>query len=55
MAVADYGSRSSISEGNHRDYRISNNDIGLKVKTDRVRRLNVRDYSLAGMMPTTRG
>merc|ERR1712002_772421 len=44
MAIA--GSRSPISEGNHRDYRISNNDIGLKVKTDRVRRLNVRDYSL---------
>ena len=46
MAIADYGSRSPISEGNHRDFRISNNDIGIKVKTDRVRRLNIRDYSL---------
>ena len=46
MAIADYGSRSPISEGNHRDYRISNNDLGLKIKTDKVRRLNVKDYSL---------
>ena len=42
MAVADYGSRAPISEGNHREYRISNNDIGIKVKTNRVRRLNIR-------------
>ena len=46
MAVADYGSRAPISEGNHREYRISNNDIGIKVKTNRVRRLNIRDHSL---------
>ena len=36
-----------ISEGNHREYRISNNDIGIKVKTTRVRRLNIRDHRLA--------
>ena len=46
MAVADYGSRAPISEGNHREYRISNNDIGIKVKTNRVRRLNIRYHSL---------
>ena len=46
MAIADYGSRAPISEGNHREYRISNNDIGIKVKTNRVRRLNIKDHSL---------
>ena len=43
MDVVDYGSRTPISEGNQREFRISNNDIGIKVKTNRVRRLNVRD------------
>ena len=43
MAIADYGSRAHISEGNHRDYRISNNDIGIKIKSNRVRRLNIKD------------
>ena len=46
MAVADYGSRAPISKGNHREYRITNNDIGIKVKTNRVRRLNIKDHSL---------
>ena len=46
MAVAVYGSRVPISEENHREFRISNNDIGIKVKTNIVRRLNIRDHSL---------
>ena len=46
MAVADYGSRAPISEGNHREYRITNNDIGIKIKSNRVRRLNIKDHSL---------
>ena len=46
MAVADYNSRAPISDENHREFRISNNDIGIKVKTNRVRRLNIRDHSL---------
>ena len=46
MAVADYRSRAPISDENHREFRISNNDIGIKVKTNRVRRLNIRDHSL---------
>ena len=46
MVVADYGSRAPISKGNHREYRITNNDIGIKIKTNRVRRLNIRDHSL---------
>ena len=46
MDVADYGSRAPISEDNHREFRISNNDIGIKVKTNRVKRLNIRDPSL---------
>ena len=46
MAVADYGSRAPISEENPREFRISNNDIGIKVKTNRVKRLNIRDHSL---------
>ena len=46
MAIADYGSRAPISEGNHRDYHISNNDIGIKIKSNRVRRLNIKDHSL---------
>ena len=35
-----------MTEGDHREYRISNNDIGIKVKTNRVKELNVRDHSL---------
>ena len=46
MDVADYGSRAPISEDNHREFRISNNDIGIKVKTNRVKRLNIRDHCL---------
>ena len=46
IAVADYGSRAPISEENHREFRISNNDIGIKMKTNRVRRLNIRYHSL---------
>ena len=47
MAIADYGSRAPITEGEHREFRISNNDIGLKVKTNRVKTLNIRDHSLS--------
>ena len=36
MAVANYGSRAPISKGNHREFRITNNDIGIKMKTNRV-------------------
>ena len=46
MAVVDYGSREPMTEGDHREYRISNNDIGIKVKTNRVKELNARDHSL---------
>ena len=46
MAVADYGSRAPISEENHREFRITNNDIGIKVETNRVKSLNIRDHSL---------
>ena len=46
MDVADYSSRAPISEENHREFRISNNDIGIKGNTTRVRRLNIRDHSL---------
>ena len=49
MAVADYNSRAPISDENHREFRISNNDIGIKVKTNRVRRLNIRDHSLTNI------
>ena len=42
MAVADYSSRAPIREENHREF----NDIGIKVKTNRVRRLNIREHSL---------
>ena len=49
MDVVDYGSRTPISEGNQREFRISNNDIGIKVKTNRVRRLNIRDHSLTNI------
>ena len=47
MAIADYGSRAPITEGVHREFRITNNDIGLKVKTNRVKTLNIRDHSLS--------
>ena len=46
MAVADYGSRAPISEENHREFRISHNDIGIRIKTRRVKSLNIRDNSL---------
>ena len=46
LAVVDYGSRAPITEEEHREYRISNNDIGIKVKTNRVKELNIRDHSL---------
>ena len=44
--MADYGSRAPISEENHREFRITNNDIGIKVETNRVKSLNIRDHSL---------
>ena len=46
MPFADYGSRAPISKGNQREFRITNNDIGIKVKTNRVKSLNIRDHSL---------
>ena len=32
MAVADYGSRAPMTQEDHREFRISNNDIGSKSK-----------------------
>ena len=46
MAVADYGSRDPMTQDNQREFGISNNDIGIKVKTNRVKTLNIRDLSL---------
>ena len=46
MAVADYGSRAPMTQGDHREFRITDNDIGVKVKTNRVKTLNIRDHSL---------
>ena len=37
MAVADYGSRAPMTQGDHREFRITENDIGVKVKTNRVK------------------
>ena len=47
MAVADYGSRAPMTQGDHREFRITENDIGVKVKTNRVKTLNIRDNSLS--------
>ena len=30
MAMADYGSRAPLSKETHREFRITNNDIGIK-------------------------
>ena len=46
MAVADYGSRAPMTQGDHREFRISDNNIGIKVRTNRVKVLNIRDHSL---------
>ena len=35
-----------MTQGDHREFRISDNDIGIKVKTNRVKMLNIRDHSL---------
>ena len=44
--MLDYGSRAPISEGNHIEYRIQNNNIGIKIKTHRVKSHNMKDRSL---------
>ena len=46
MAVADYGSWAPMTQGDHREFRISDNNIGIKVRTNRVKMLNIRDHSL---------
>ena len=42
-----------MTEGDHREYRISNNDVGIKVKTNRVKELNVKDHSLVPSIQDT--
>ena len=37
MAVVDFGSRDPISEDNHRESRIQNNNISIKIKTNLVK------------------
>ena len=46
MVVVDFGSRAPISQENHRELRVINNEIGIKVKTNRVKSLNIKDHSL---------
>ena len=46
LGLVDFGSRAPITQDNHREFRIENNDIGIKVKTNRVKSLNFKEHSL---------
>ena len=41
MAMVDFGSRATITHDVHREFRVELNEIRLKMKTDRVQRLNL--------------
>ena len=46
MAVADFGSRSPCQEEAHEDFISRNNEIGITVKSLRVRQLDIADPKL---------
>ena len=46
MAVADWGSRSPCQEGAHEDFITKNNEMGITVKSLRVKQLDLLDPKL---------
>ena len=46
MAVADFGSRAPVLEGAHEDFISRNNEIGITIKSLRVKQLDVADPKL---------
>ena len=49
MTVADWGSKSPCTEGVHEDFITKNNEIGIKVKSLRVKQLGQKLEDLAEM------
>ena len=46
MAVADFGSRAPVLKGAHEDFISRNNEIGITIKSLRVKQLDVADPKL---------
>ena len=50
MTVADWGSRSPFQEGAHKDFITKSNEIGITVKSLRVKQLDLLDPNLEELL-----
>ena len=49
MWIDDYGSRAPMTCGDHKEFRTSHSDIGLRINSKRFRSLEIKDPSLNKM------